>query len=275
MIGGMADRGDYYLGTDDGEVARLALQHRVWRPRALDAWRRAGFTAGQTIVDIGSGPGWASLDLADIVGPSGRVVALDRSSAFLASLEREQAARGVDAITAVELDLDGGAWPAMAADGAWARWILAFLREPRRLLAEAAHRLRPGARLVLHEYLDYRTWRLAPRSASFEAFVSHVIDGWRADGGEPDIGLQLPCWLDEAGFDQWERRVIVDVVSPADFTWQWPAAFLRGGLQRLVALGRLDPAEAAAIRDDFDARARTSGTAMVTPAVLEVIAIRR
>jgi hypothetical protein len=30
---------DYVLGTDDGEIARLALQHQVWRPRVLRAWR--------------------------------------------------------------------------------------------------------------------------------------------------------------------------------------------------------------------------------------------
>ena len=70
---------DYVLGTHDEEIERLALQHRVWRPRASDAWRRAGFTQGQTILDVGCGPGHATLDLAEIVGQSGRVVALDRS----------------------------------------------------------------------------------------------------------------------------------------------------------------------------------------------------
>lgn len=31
----MADR-DYLLGTHDGELERLGLQHRVWRPAVLD-----------------------------------------------------------------------------------------------------------------------------------------------------------------------------------------------------------------------------------------------
>ena len=73
----MADEKDYVLGTHDEEIARLGLQHRVWRPRVLDAWRRAGFTLGQTILDVGCGPGHATLDLAEIVGPRGRA---DRKS---------------------------------------------------------------------------------------------------------------------------------------------------------------------------------------------------
>jgi SAM-dependent methyltransferase len=81
----MAER-DYVLGTHDAELERLGLQHRLWRPRMLDAWRRAGSGAGQTVLDVGAGPGYAALDLAEIVGPTGRVLALERSRRFLGAL---------------------------------------------------------------------------------------------------------------------------------------------------------------------------------------------
>src|SRR5437763_6797542 len=121
---------DYVLGTHDDEVARLGLQHRVWRSRALDAWRRAGFTVGQTLLDVGSGPGWASADMAEIVGESGRVVAVDRSRRFLEVVE----SRGFPQIETHEVDLDEGELPAIQADGAWARWIFAFVKHPRDLV---------------------------------------------------------------------------------------------------------------------------------------------
>ena len=50
---------DYVLGTHDEEIERLGLQHRVWRPRMLEAWRRAGVTVGSRVIDIGAGPGYA------------------------------------------------------------------------------------------------------------------------------------------------------------------------------------------------------------------------
>src|SRR5689334_13241180 len=81
-------------GTRDEEIARPGLQHSVWGPYATAAWRRAGFRRGQTLVDLGCGPGWATMDLADLVGPSGRVHAIDRSRRFLDALERAAAARG-------------------------------------------------------------------------------------------------------------------------------------------------------------------------------------
>src|SRR5262245_14213149 len=109
----MATERDYVLGTHDEEIDRLALQHSVWRSRATAAWRRAGFTRGQTLIDVGCGPGYATFDLADLVGPAGRVVAVDRSRRFLDVLERGARARGLDTIETLELDLDDGDLPAL------------------------------------------------------------------------------------------------------------------------------------------------------------------
>jgi SAM-dependent methyltransferase len=265
---------DYVLGTHDEEIERLGLQHRVWRPRVLDAWRRAGFSAGQTLLDVGAGPGYATLDLAEIAGPAGRVVALERSRRFLDALEENRRRRALGNIETREIDLDDGVWPDLAADGAWCRWIFAFVKRPKSLLERLSRALRPGAALVVHEYFDYSTWRLAPPTPEIEEFVRLVMESWRAGGGEPDIGLRLPRWLDETGFALRSLRPFVDVVAPADDIWRWPAAFLDVGLRRLVDLGHLDDARARAIAAAFAAREREPDTFMITPAVIELVAVR-
>jgi SAM-dependent methyltransferase len=265
---------DYVLGTHDAEIDRLGLQHRVWRPRALDVWTRAGFNQGQTLLDIGCGPGFATVDLAEIVGPTGRVIALDRSRRFLDTLELSLKTRGIGNVDRHEQDLDDQHFPAVQADGAWARWVFAFVTRPRDLLARVAGALRPGGVLVLHEYCDYRTWRLLPRSAEHEEFVSLVMESWRETGGEPDIALSLPAWLRELGLEVRELRPIVDVVPPSSFVWQWPRAFIEVGLQRLVALGRVSDGRAREIWQSFRAREARPEALMVTPTVLEIIAAR-
>jgi SAM-dependent methyltransferase len=266
---------DYVLGTHDEEIARLALQHRVWRPRALDAWRRAGFTVGQTLLDIGCGPGHASVDLAEIVGPEGRIVAIDRSRRFLDFLEATRRQRGLEQIATLEQDLDDAVLPAAGADGAWSRWVFAFVKRPRDLLARVGGALKPGGVLVAQEYLDYSTWRLTPRSADFEEFVRVVTESWRASGGEPDIGLDLPRWLEELGFEIRSLRPILEVARPADYLWQWPKAFVDVGLRRLVDLGDLTPDRAQVMAQAFAASEAAPHTLMITPAVLDVIAGRR
>ena len=263
------------LGTHAEEISRLALQHRVWRPRALDAWRRAGFTVGQTLLDLGCGPGYASIDPAEIVGPTGRVVAIDRSRRFLGALEAASLQRGLDQITTLELDLDESNLSVIRADGAWARWVFAFVKRPHGLLSRVDDALKKNGILVIQEYFDYSTWRFSPRSPAIEEFLRVVMESWRAEGGEPDIGLDLPIWLKELGFEIKTLNPIIDIVPASNFIWQWPKTFIQVGLNRLVELGRLTSDRARAIAEEFAAREAAPHTLMITPGVLEIIAVRR
>src|SRR5262245_4289382 len=86
---------DYVLGTHDEEIARLALQHRVWREHVLEGWRIAGIGPGQRVLDVGSGPGFVSVDLAQTVGPAGRVLGIERSGRFVEHARALASAKGL------------------------------------------------------------------------------------------------------------------------------------------------------------------------------------
>jgi SAM-dependent methyltransferase len=270
----MPELNEYVLGTHDEEISRLGVQHRVWRPRVLDAWNRAGFSAGQTILDIGCGPGYASIDLAEIAGPSGQIIAIDKSARFLGTLEATQRQLGLTNISRFELDLNESDLPSLRADAAWARWVFAFVRHPHELIKRAACALKPGGIFVLHEYFDYATWRMAPRSYELEEYVQAVMKSWRDEGGEPDIALDLPAWLADLGFELRELNPIIDIAPPSSDVWKWLKAFVHVGLERLVDLGRISSQRAQEISVSFTAHEADPTTLMITPGVLEIIAKR-
>lgn len=267
----MAER-DYVLGTHDDEIYRLGYQHRVWRPRALDAWQRARIGDGCSVIDFGAGPGFATMDLAEIVGPRGQVHALERSRRFLDTLEAQARARGLKQVKAHEIDVVTDAIPVKDADAAWARWILAFLPDAKPALKKLVDAIRPGGALVFHEYIDYQTWKLAPPAPNFERFVEEVTNNWRSSGGEPDIGRVLPAWLTEMGLKLESFRPYVDVVSKDDNIWRWPIGFFDIHIDRLLELDRITPQLAKDMRDEFARVSQNPGTLMVTPLVIEIIA---
>lgn len=267
----MAER-DYVLGTHDDEIYRLGFQHRVWRPRALDAWTRARIGDGAKVIDFGAGPGFATMDLAEIVGPTGAVYALERSRRFLDTLEAQAHARGLTQVKAFEVDFEADAIPVKDADAAWVRWVLAFLPRPKAALQKLVDAVRPGGALVIHEYIDYQTWRLAPRAPNFERFVDEVVANWRASGGEPDVARDLPAWLTEMGLKLESFKPYVDVVSKDDNVWRWPIGFFDIHIDRLLELNRITPQLAQDMRDEFARVSQQPGTLMVTPLVLEIIA---
>lgn len=268
----MTTERDYVLGTHDAEVARLGLQHEVWRPRVLDACARAGIKSGQTVIDVGAGPGFVTADLAELVGPLGRVVSVERSRRFLDVLK----GRRLDMVSECEGDLDEmSSLPARDADAAWCRWVLSFVRDPKALIGKMCAAVRPGGVLVIHEYGHYGTWRLMPVVPSFDAFVTCVMESWRAEGGDPNVAVNVPGWLESAGARVVSVRPYLDVAMPGDPFWRWPAAFVETGLDRLVALGQLSADRAHTIRQDFSAHASAQEARMMTPLVLEVIALKR
>lgn len=265
----MTDR-DYVLGTQDEEIERLGFQHRVWRARVLDAWGRAGFGPGQTILDIGAGPGFATMDLAGIVGADGRVVALERSRRFLDHLRAH--ASSLQNIDTREQDVCETGFGEAVADGLWCRWLLSFVADPARTVSHIARALKPEGTAVFHEYADYRAWQMMPPSAEVDRFRSLVIQSWRDAGGEPDIGLNLPGWLRAKGLEIVEIRPLIEIVGRADFTWQWPAAFIATNAKRLHELGYIDADEASHLARALDDA--PPDAFMITPLVVEIIARR-
>src|ERR1043166_10222722 len=108
---------DYVLGTHEAELERLGVQHRAWRSVVLDCWQKAGITAGSKVLDVGAGPGYATVDLSEIVGPSGKVVAVERSTNFVSAIKR--ATKSLSNVEVHELDLMKDDLPAGPFDFAW------------------------------------------------------------------------------------------------------------------------------------------------------------
>ena len=136
---------DYVLGTHDEELARLGLQHRVWRPVVLDCWRKAGITVSSRVLDIGAGPGYATVDLAEIVGPAGEVAVLERSNKFVNVLREAVRARSLTNVKIHELDLMTDSFPEDEFDFSWCRWVLSFVSDPALLVQKLGNATQKGA----------------------------------------------------------------------------------------------------------------------------------
>lgn len=265
---------DYVLGTHDEEIARLGLQHRAWRPTVLDCWYRAGITVGSRVLDVGAGPGYATIELAETVGPTGQVVAVERSARFVQAGRIACEARGFSHVQFYELDLMTDPLPTVGFDVSWCRWVASFVSSPRMLVEKIAGSVRIGGVAIFHEYIDYASWRFAPPRPLVEEFVRHVMDSWRASGGEPDVAPVLPPLLIEKGFNIREAVPRVFCVRPRDHIWRWPSAFLNVNLERLRELGHVDEAWVESVRQEFQAAEANPTSLMITPMLLEIIAER-
>jgi len=71
---------EYALGHSSRELDRLSFQGNVLGPYTRDFLVRAGLKEGMRVLDVGSGGGDVSFLAAELVGPEGSVLGVDRSA---------------------------------------------------------------------------------------------------------------------------------------------------------------------------------------------------
>jgi ubiquinone/menaquinone biosynthesis C-methylase UbiE len=126
------------------------LRRLVHDPERLLA---ADVRSGMTVLDIGCGMGYFTLGMAKLVGPDGKVVAVDLQPQMLYALERRARKAGVaDRIIfhrcrkdSLGLDVTG------PADFALAFWMIHEVRDKPRFFKEILAALKPDGRLLLAE----------------------------------------------------------------------------------------------------------------------------
>jgi SAM-dependent methyltransferase len=223
-------------------------------------------------LDIGAGPGEAAIDLAELVGPTGRVTAVERSRNFVQALKRSIRDRSIRNLEVHEMDLMTEDLPGKDYDFSWCRWVAMFVPKPSHLVERLARVLRRGGIAIFHEYAQYTTWRLCPRLPLQEEFTRLVTESWRATGAEPDIALNLPSFLLENGFQLKKATPRLFCIGPSDPMWQWLTTFIDSGLTSLQGLGLADEYFARKLKLQLVEREGQAGSLMISPLLLEIVA---
>jgi ubiquinone/menaquinone biosynthesis C-methylase UbiE len=139
------------------------FRRQAARAREQAAWLdRLGLRRGDRCIDMGSGPGYFSLLLAERVGADGVVYAIDPSTEALAYLAREQAARGVANIRRIQSDGATAELPDGPADAALVAMMLHHAGDPAAVLRNVGRLLRPGGRALVAEFHPEGTGRHGP-----------------------------------------------------------------------------------------------------------------
>lgn len=98
-------------GSQSGfDFKLMALGFRIRdfvRPR-VEVLREAGIGPGWQVLDYGCGPGSYAAPLAALVGPSGRIYALDINPAAIRAVERVAAGKGIDNLVTIMSDCGTG-----------------------------------------------------------------------------------------------------------------------------------------------------------------------
>jgi ubiquinone/menaquinone biosynthesis C-methylase UbiE len=156
-------------------------ERQTRRGPLLPDWMDAiGVKAGDRVLEVGSGPGYFTLILADRVGPDGLVYAVDRSADALASLEARQSERGITQVRRIVADaatLEAD----LQADCALATMVLHHVEDGPALVRNLHRLLRPRALVVFAEFDPGGPCEHGPPRA--ERIAPAQVQAWCEDAG--------------------------------------------------------------------------------------------
>ncbi|MGB5555711.1 MAG: methyltransferase domain-containing protein [Flavobacteriaceae bacterium] len=262
---------DYILGADEQELFRLGVQHQVWAEEAQHGWRLANFRAGQTLLDLGCGPGYCTKELAFLVGQTGKVIGIDKSEGFISFLQKIALSYHLN-IEALATDFDAMRLTPESLDGMYCRWALAWIKNPSEILYKVQKALKPGGKMVIHEYYDWSTLQTEPKKDALAKGISMALKSFKDSENEIDIGRQLPVILEKIGMKVISVRPMIKIATPYNGVWQWPKTFFESYFPRLVNQNYLTAQEVDQALLDLAALEKISSATMCTCLMVEVIA---
>lgn len=188
----------YSLGNTDAEHERLARQAVLFNPLTERLFRTAGIGPGDRVLDLGSGAGDVALLLADIVGPEGEVVGIERHADSVARA-RERVERAGHAHVTFHQEDVVDVRDLKPFDAAVGRWILMFVPDPAAVVRASAGLVRNGGVVAFHEV----SWELClSRHSALPlsgAVVRLITSTFVKTGGDVEMGFALPRVFHNAG----------------------------------------------------------------------------
>jgi SAM-dependent methyltransferase len=227
MTGGAVVHDKYMLATGAEGAARLALLDQVYGPDAMRIMTAIGIPRGGRVADIGCGTGNTTRWFAKMVGPDGRITAVDASAEQLAIAQGMAESEGLSNIHFVHASAYDTGLPCDHFDVVHCRCLFCHLARPLDALREMAAIARPGGLVICFD-IDLAGLFSVPATDCYVRLLTLLMRYDRLRGIDT-LGLDLPRLFRQTGLVDPDMAFIHPVYLRGEQKRLWEYSFLEAG----------------------------------------------
>lgn len=192
---------DYTLALSEAEIARYRLMAQHALAGESRQFELAGIAEGAVVADVGCGPAAMSVEIGALVGPSGRVIGVEREDEALVAGRQVVAESGLDNVQLRQGTATESGIPAGSVDVAMLRHVLAHNGgDEQDIVDHLASLIRPGGSVYLVD-VDLTGMRMLDGDPDLADLGDRYAAFHAARGNDPLIGLRLGQLLTRAGLE--------------------------------------------------------------------------
>ena len=179
----------YALGHSEQELQRLTRQGYAFQPFTRQLFEEAGISQGMRVLDVGCGSGDVAFLAADLVGPSGEVVGVDRERTAVDWANARAHSRGTRNVKFVEGDPAEMEFDRQF-DAVVGRLVVMYYPDPVDTVRKLMRHVRPEGLIVFQE-IDLANACSMPVAPLFERSMTWIKQTLSGTGARIQMGLEL------------------------------------------------------------------------------------
>ena len=200
----------------DIEQSRFSIYDSLlgYHPRMAPLLAPLDVQPGQSVLDVGSGPGYVTQEFSRRVGPSGQAIGVDINATFVSRANANAQKEGLAHVRYEQADFPPLPFADNIFDRVFCKNVLEYVDSAEATVLEIARVTKPGGKVVLID----SDWDMLALDASDEALHDRIVQAVTSTATkEPRIGRKLPRLCKAAGLTDITTKIFAspDLVGHA------------------------------------------------------------
>lgn len=190
---------NYILNTNNQARDRLSLQHLLYAKSSINLLKDAEISKGMTGLEIGCGSGEMTLELAELIGAEGSLLAVDLSQDQLDHVQN--VTKNHKNIRFKQWDINYLSDLGEQFDFIYCRMVLHHVKDAYSAILQMKSCLKPGGMIICEEPSIFDSTFCSPPSKAYEQFTQWIRSCFTLNKCDFEIAHRLEQECSAAGFE--------------------------------------------------------------------------